>query len=62
LTNEVGESKPLNALLSVPAAGKVSNVPTSLPTPKVPQTVICARLNQTRAFEGTSCPPGWEKR
>ena len=62
LTNDKGESKPLNAILSVPVAPKVPSLPTAIPTPKVPKTVICIRANQTRAFEGTSCPPGWEKR
>lgn len=61
-TNEAGESKPLNALLNVPSAGKISNIPTVIPAPKPPKTVICARQNQTRAFEGESCPPGWDKR
>jgi len=62
LTNEKGESKPLNATLSIPAAPKVPRLPTAIPTPKAPKTVICTRSNQTRAFEGTTCPPGWEKR
>jgi hypothetical protein len=62
LTNDKGESKPLNATLSVPVAPKVPSLPTAIPTPKVPKTVICIRANQTRAFEGTSCPPGWVKR
>ncbi len=62
LANQKGESKPLNATLSIPAAPKVPSIPTALPTPKAPKTVICIRANQTRAFTGTSCPPGWEKR
>lgn len=62
LTNQKGESKPLNAILSIPAAPKVPSLPTAFPTPKAPKTVICVRANQTRAFEGANCPPGWEKR
>jgi hypothetical protein len=62
LTNQKGESKPLNATLSIPAAPKVPSIPTAFPTPKAPKTVICMRANQTRAFEGTNCPPGWVKR
>jgi len=62
LTNDKGESKPLKATLSIPAAPKTPSLPTVIPAPKVPKTVICARSNQTRAFEGTTCPPGWEKR
>ena len=60
-TNEKGESKPLNATLSIPAAPKIPSLPTSITSPKSPKTVICMRSNQTRAFEGTLCPPGWEK-
>ena len=62
LTNQKGESKPLSATLSIPAAPKVPTIPTAFPTPKAPKTVICVRANQTRAFEGTNCPPGWDKR
>lgn len=62
LANQKGESKPLNATLSIPAAPRVPSIPTAFPTPKAPKTVICVRANQTRAFEGTKCPPGWEKR
>jgi hypothetical protein len=63
LTNSKGESKPLNATLTIPSSPKVPSLPTGISTtPKVPKTVICVRSNQTRAFEGTQCPPGWEKR
>ena len=63
LTNSKGESKPLNATLVIPSAPKAPSLPTAIPTaPKAPKTVICVRANQTRAFEGTQCPPGWEKR
>jgi branched-chain amino acid transport system substrate-binding protein len=62
LTNSIGESKPLNATLSIPAAPKKPTIPTALPQPKVPETVICVRANQTRTFTGTSCPTGWTKR
>lgn len=63
LTNDKGESKPLNATLSIPSIPKTPSLPTAIPVPKVPpRTVICTRANQTRAFEGENCPPGWEKR
>jgi hypothetical protein len=62
LTNQKGESKPLSATLRIPAAPKTPLIPTAFPTPKAPKTVICVRTNQTRAFEGTNCPPGWKKR
>ena len=60
-SNDKGESKPLNATLSIPAAPKFVAPPTLLPTKKVKAT-ICVRSTQTRAFEGTACPPGWTKK
>lgn len=62
--NGRGESKPLSATLVVPSASRFSSIPKVIPTaPKAPpKTVICSRANQTRAFEGEACPPGWEKR
>jgi peptide/nickel transport system substrate-binding protein len=62
LKNSKGESKPLNATLTIPRAPKAPTVPTVLPKPSVPETVICTRLNQTRTFEGNECPLGWERR
>jgi len=62
LKNSKGESKPLNATLTIPRAPKAPTVPTVLPKPSVPKTVICTRLNQTRTFEGNECPRGWKKR
>jgi len=61
LANEKGESKPLNGTVSVPAPPKFVAPPTLLPTKQVKAT-ICVRASQTRAFEGTSCPPGWTKK
>jgi hypothetical protein len=62
--NSKGESKALNSMLSIPSPVKVPTVPSVIPVaPKTPpKTVICVRANQTRAFEGENCPPGWEKR
>jgi hypothetical protein len=62
LTNSIGESKPLNAILSIPAAPKKPTIPTALPQPQVPETVICVRANQTRTFTGDTCPTGWSKK
>lgn len=60
-SNEKGDSKPLNATLAIPAAPKFVAPPTLLPTKEVKAT-ICVRSTQTRAFEGTACPPGWIKK
>jgi len=62
--NSKGKSKALNSSLAIPSPVKVPSVPRVIPVvPKTPpKTVICVRANQTRAFEGDNCPPGWEKR
>jgi hypothetical protein len=62
LSNSKGESKPLNTTLKIPSTSKSPTFPAAIPAPKPPKTTICARANQTRAFEGDICPPGWEKR
>lgn len=61
LRNNKGESKPLISILSIPGATKKisSPIPSKISTPK---TVICVRNTQARTFEGTLCPPGWNKR
>jgi hypothetical protein len=60
-SNEKGESKPLNGVIAIPAAPKFVPPPTLLPKKDVKAT-ICIRASQTRAFEGTACPPGWTKK
>ena len=54
LTNEVGDSKPLNLSIRFPGVA-----PQVLPSQKV-ATVICKKGNQARTFVGTKCPPGWK--
>ena len=61
LENSKGESKPLNATLSIPKAPKAPTLPTAQPKPVVPKAVICSFGSQTRTFED-DCPPGWVKR
>jgi hypothetical protein len=61
LKNSKGESKPLNATLTIPKAPKAPTLPTTQPKPTVPKAVICSFGSQTRTFED-DCPPGWEKR
>lgn len=64
LSNSKGESRPLNATLTIPAAPKKPKPqstprPTAKPKPSVAETIICIRPGQTRPFAGTQCPPGW---
>jgi hypothetical protein len=59
LSNSKGESKPLEATLVIPAAPKTPTIPTAIPNPQPPQTILCVRGNQNRTFIGSKCPPGW---
>lgn len=61
LTNNKGESKSLTGVVSIPALPKVPNQVINAPAPKPPQTIICIRSTQTRAFTGSKCPPGWKQ-
>ena len=61
LSNDAGNSKPLQATLAIPAPPKVPSVPQVIPRPTTPSTVICVRSSQTRTFAGSKCPPGWSK-
>ena len=58
LTNEKGESKPLNGTLSVPAISK-PKAPVTAPKPTNQKTVLCFFGSQSRPFPGDKCPPGW---
>ena len=57
--NEAGESKPVQAVIQVPA------IPTSgFARPnqvKVPNTIFCTKGSISRTFAAKACPPGWNK-
>jgi hypothetical protein len=54
LSNEIGDSQPVQTVVSVPAAPKS-------PTPTIkPNGISCLKGSQTRNFAGKSCPPGWK--
>ena len=60
--NELGDSKPLEATLVIPSPPKSPSVPNvAIKPPTTQETVICVFGNQTRAFAGKSCPPGWSQ-
>ena len=61
LSNEAGDSKPVQTVIVVPAAPKIPSGTIKLPTQtKAPKTVLCLKGSQTRAFAANSCPPGWK--
>lgn len=63
LRNSAGVSDPLKGNFSAPATAKVPapKKSTISPKPKAPTTIVCVRTNQTRAFSGSKCPPGWKQ-
>ncbi len=59
LANEIGESQPLQTIISVP--GVPARTFAVAPKPKAPNTVYCTKGALTRTFAATACPPGWKK-
>ncbi len=54
LTNEIGDSKPLNLVIKFPGVSAQT-----LPNKKI-DSVICKKGTQARTFVGKQCPPGWK--
>ena len=61
LSNEIGDSQPVQTTIVVPSAPKIPSGSIKLPTQtKAPKTVFCVKGSQTRTFAASSCPPGWK--
>ena len=61
LSNEVGDSQPVQTTIAVPSAPKIPSGTIKLPTQtKAPKTIFCVKGSQTRTFAAKSCPPGWK--
>ena len=61
LSNEVGDSQPVQTTIVVPSAPKIPSGTIKLPTQtKAPKTIFCVKGLQTRTFAAKSCPPGWK--
>ncbi len=61
LSNEVGDSQPVQTVIVVPAAPKIPSGSIKLPTQtKAPKTIFCVKGSQTRTFAAKACPPGWK--
>jgi hypothetical protein len=61
LSNEVGDSQPVQTTIVVPSAPKILSGTIKLPTQtKAPKTIFCVKGSQTRTFAAKSCPPGWK--
>jgi len=61
LSNDVGDSQPIQTIIVVPAAPKIPSGTIKLPTQtKAPKTIFCVKGSQTRTFAAKSCPPGWK--
>ena len=53
------ESEAIQTNYVIPKNFVIINKPPVLPTPNT-QTIICTRGQQSRAFMGKICPPGWK--
>jgi hypothetical protein len=61
LSNEIGDSQPVQTIISIPAAPKIPSGELNIPSQtKVPKTIFCVKGSQTRTFAAKSCPPGWK--
>ena len=61
LSNEIGDSQPVQTTISIPAAPKIPSGELNIPSQtKVPKTIFCVKGSQTRTFAAKSCPPGWK--
>lgn len=56
--NNVGKSLQTSFEIQIPQQPRIS-LPTSKPI--VPETILCKKGSQSRAFVSTKCPPGWNK-
>jgi hypothetical protein len=56
VTNSKGKSKSLEGMVLIPKAPSAPKAP-----PIAPEKVTCVKSSQTRTFDGTECPPGWEE-
>ena len=61
LSNDVGDSQPVQTVITVPAATKIPSGTFKLPAQtKAPKTIFCLKGSQTRTFAASTCPPGWK--
>jgi hypothetical protein len=61
LSNDVGDSRPVQTVINVPAAPKIPSGTIKIPAvTKAPKTIFCVKGPQTRTFAATNCPPGWK--
>jgi hypothetical protein len=61
LSNDVGDSQPVQTVITVPSAPTIPNGAIKIPTDtKAPKTIFCVKGSQTRTFAASKCPPGWK--
>lgn len=61
LSNDVGDSQPVQTVITVPSAPTIPNGAIKIPTDtKAPKTIFCMKGSQTRTFAASKCPPGWK--
>jgi hypothetical protein len=61
LSNDVGDSQPVQTVITVPSAPKIPSGTIKIPTDtNAPKTIFCVKGSQTRTFAASKCPPGWK--
>jgi hypothetical protein len=61
LSNEIGESKPVQSIITVPSPTKISTGTVKIPSQtSTTKTIFCVKGSQTRTFAASKCPPGWK--
>ena len=61
LSNDVGDSQPVQTVITVPSTPKIPSGTIKIPTDtNAPKTIFCVKGSQTRTFAASKCPPGWK--
>jgi len=61
LSNEIGDSQPVQTTISVPSPPRISTGTVKIPSQTgATKTIFCVKGSQTRTFAASKCPPGWK--
>lgn len=61
LSNEIGDSQPVQTTISVPSPPRISTGTVKIPSQTgATKTIFCVKGSQTRTFSASKCPPGWK--
>ena len=61
LSNEIGDSQPVQTTISAPSPPRISTGTVKIPSQTgATKTIFCVKGSQTRTFSASKCPPGWK--